>query len=90
MDEGYAAFEAGNLSGALRSYEAAVEVDSTVAAAWFGVYMTYDALGETARAREIRERIIGMSAPTPGDPHAAFADDGPPSLETSAAEEEGA
>jgi Flp pilus assembly protein TadD len=90
LDEGNDAFEAGNYSGALRSYEAAVEADSTAAPAWFGLYMTYDALGETEKARELRARLTEMSPPGPGDPHAVPAEDGPPSLEGSAAREEGA
>lgn len=90
LDEGNAAFEAGNLSGALRSFEAAVEADSTVAPAWFGVYMTYEALGETEKAGEIQARIVRMSAPGPGDPHAAPTDGGAPTLEGAEAQEDGA
>lgn len=56
LDSGSAAFSARDYAGALRHYRAAVDQDSTVAAAWFGVYMAQTALGDERAAEEAFER----------------------------------
>lgn len=88
IEEGNAAFEVQDYEGALEHYRAAVAADSTAAPAWFGVYMTYDALGEVERARETRRRLRELGAPAPGDPHALPPESGPATLE-GAGEEDG-
>jgi tetratricopeptide (TPR) repeat protein len=87
IEEGNAAFEARDYEGALEHYRAAVAADSTAAPAWFGVYMTYEALGEVERAREMRIRLLELGAPAPGDPHALPPESGPATLEGAAKED---
>lgn len=50
LDNGNAAYRAGDYQEALRLYQQAVDMDDDVAAAWFGVYMAQLALGNTAAA----------------------------------------
>ncbi len=73
LDEGNAAFEAGDLEAAQGHYEAALEVDSTSAPAWFGLYMTLVELGENERAASAAARVQAVATPPPGDPHAGGA-----------------
>lgn len=67
LDSGNAAMRAGDPSAALARYRRAVDLDESVTAAWFGVYMAADALGledeaeaalERARALEPRASLL--------------------------------
>jgi len=60
LDSGNAAFRAHDFAGARDEYRAALAIDSTVTAAWFGVFMAERALGNAdaaaqalARARDL-------------------------------------
>lgn len=86
LERGNSAVGLGDYAVALRHYEAAVAADSTVGAAWFGVWMSLTELGETDRAAEARARLEQLGRPAPGDPHAttpadAGRDDTPPQEE---------
>ena len=48
LDSAAAAYEAGDYGEARRLYEGAVQLDSTHAAPWFGVYMAGHAMGDAA------------------------------------------
>lgn len=50
LDSGNAAYRDGEYGRALRHYRSAAAADSTVAAAWFGVYMAERALGDSVAA----------------------------------------
>lgn len=50
LDSGNAAFKAEDYQGALRHYRAAARLDERAPAAWFGVYMAENALGNSAAA----------------------------------------
>jgi hypothetical protein len=70
LDSAREAYEAGNPAGALAHYRNAIESDSTLAAAWFGVFITQRALGDTVaadsafrRSRRLAEAPLGGSAP---------------------------
>ena len=71
LDSAHKAFEEGDAVGALTLYHVAAERDSTLAAAWFGVFMSQRALGDTAaadsafrRARRLAEAPLAGSAPS--------------------------
>lgn len=59
LDSGSAAFRADDFEGALRNYRNATELGPDVAAAWFGVYMAHDALGNTSEAADALARARG-------------------------------
>lgn len=71
LDSGNAAYRAGDYQAARRQYRAAVEVDSTAAAAWFGVYMAERALGDDRAADSALRRAGDLGASgvdhVPGD-----------------------
>jgi len=52
LDSGSAAFRADDYQAALAHYAKATEIAPDVAAAWFGVYMAQEALGDSAAARD--------------------------------------
>jgi len=52
LDSGSAAFRRDDHQAALDHYTKASEIDPNVAAAWFGIYMAQQALGNTAAADE--------------------------------------
>ena len=52
LDSGSAAFRADDYQAALAHYTKATEIAPDVAAAWFGVYMAHEALGDADAARE--------------------------------------
>lgn len=56
LDSGSMAFRAKDHEAALAHYTRAAEIDSEVAAAWFGVYMAQQALGDLDAAREALAR----------------------------------
>jgi len=60
LDSGSAAFSSRDYAGALRHYQAAVAGDSTVAAAWFGVYMAQTALGDQRAAEDAFARARSL------------------------------
>lgn len=61
LDSGSAAFRAKDFEGALRHYQAAVAIDDTFAAGWFGVYMAQKALGNEDAARDAFERATAAA-----------------------------
>lgn len=56
LDSGTAAFKADDYQAALGHYTKATEIEPNLAAAWFGVYMAQQALGDTDAAREALEK----------------------------------
>ncbi len=52
LDSGSAAFRADDYQAALAHYTKATEIAPDVAAAWFGVYMAHEALGDADAAGE--------------------------------------
>lgn len=52
LDSGSAAFRTDDYQAALAHYTKATEIAPDVAAAWFGVYMAQEALGDADAARE--------------------------------------
>ena len=56
LDSGSAAFKANDFQAALNHYTKATEITPDLAAAWFGVYMAQDALGNTEAARQALEK----------------------------------
>ena len=52
LDSGSAAFRADDYAGALAHYTKATELAPELAAAWFGVFMAQDALGDAQAAQE--------------------------------------
>lgn len=56
IDSANAAYSAGDYPTALLHYNRALEVDDGVAAAWFGVYMAHQAMGNMAEAEAALER----------------------------------
>ena len=73
LNRGNEEFEAGDFEGALKSYGDAVGADSTVAAGWFGLFMSHSELGNAAEAEAARRRLRTLASPRPGDPHAPAA-----------------
>lgn len=67
LEEGNEAYRARDFETALERYEAALAMDSTVNASWFGVYMAHEALGNDEEAAAVRERLgVGGTVPHPG------------------------
>lgn len=62
LDSGNRAYREGDYDRALRFYREATRVDSTVAAGWFGVYMTRRARNEPEAARAALERARALSS----------------------------
>jgi tetratricopeptide (TPR) repeat protein len=56
LDSGSAAFKAEDHQAALAHYTKATEIAPELAAAWFGVYMAQEALGNTEAARQALEK----------------------------------
>ena len=71
LDSGNIAYRARDYAGARAHYMQATRMDSTAAAAWFGVYMAEDRLGNKAQAEYAMKRASALN-PTFGqpDPHA--------------------
>lgn len=61
LDSGNAAYRRNDYEAAREHFRGAVEVDSTVAAAWFGLYMVERALGNDEAAEAARERAAGLT-----------------------------
>lgn len=80
IDSGNAAFRTRDFERARAYYRRAVQLDSTAAAAWFGVYMAETALGD-ADAAEAALRRAQAAAPRAtlleGEPPPAAADTPP-------------
>ena len=55
IDSGNGAYKAGDYSGALEHYQAAIGIDDEVAAAWFGIYMAQHARGNVEEAEQALE-----------------------------------
>jgi hypothetical protein len=70
LDSGNAAFRAKDFAGALAHYRRSAERQSSLAAAWFGIYMAEGALGHTAAADSALQRVRAL------DPAAAGAHPG--------------
>lgn len=56
LDSGNVAFRAGEYENALRHYQAATEAGPGNLSGWFGVYMAYQALGDSEAADSALER----------------------------------
>ena len=73
LDSGGAAFRADDHQGALTHYTKATELAPELAAAWFGVYMAHQALGDAEAAKDAFERAqrlepgASLIHPTRGD-----------------------
>lgn len=61
LDSGNAAYRAGDYERALELYRTAADENPDAAAAWFGVYMAYNAMGRDDSARAALERAGGLS-----------------------------
>lgn len=57
LDSGNAAYRDGEYERALTHFRRAVRYDSSNAAAWFGVFMTHRAMGNTAAADSAMGRV---------------------------------
>ncbi|UCG75833.1 MAG: hypothetical protein JSV95_00415 [Gemmatimonadota bacterium] len=77
IDAGNSAFSAGNLEAARRHYLGAAALDSTVAAAWYGVAMAERALGNEAAADSALARVMGLGGPAAVHHPAPDPSDGP-------------
>jgi tetratricopeptide (TPR) repeat protein len=62
LDDGNAAYRARDYEAALRHYQSAVEMEETLAAGWFGLYMAHLALGNVDAAEAAMEQAR-MHAP---------------------------
>lgn len=62
LDSGNRAYRDGDYRRALGFYREATGYDSTVAAGWFGIYMTRTALGDEEEARAALERASSLSS----------------------------
>lgn len=60
IDSGSAAIRAGDARGALAHYRRATELSPELAAAWFGVYMAHQALGDEDEARAALEKARSL------------------------------
>lgn len=56
LDNGNSAYRAGDYEQALEHYQTAVELDQSVAAGWFGIYMAQLALGNEGAAEAAMEQ----------------------------------
>ena len=71
LDSGNAAYSAKDYARAREHYTRATEMDSTKAAAWFGVYMAEDKLGNHAAADYAMKRATQLNPEFQGaNPHA--------------------
>lgn len=61
LDSGSAAYRRDDFQTSLDHYRAAAEIDGEVAAAWFGVYMAHEALGNDAAADSALGRARGLA-----------------------------
>lgn len=61
LDSGNAAYRRDDYEAARDHFRRAVETDSTVAAAWFGLYMVERALGNDEAAEAARERAAALT-----------------------------
>ena len=61
LDSGSAAYRADDFEAAREQYRAAVAMDSSVTAAWFGVYMAERALGNAEAAEEALKRAQDLA-----------------------------
>lgn len=61
LDSGNAAYRAHDFERARDEYRAALEVDSTATAAWFGVFMAERALGNDEAANEALDRAQDLA-----------------------------
>jgi tetratricopeptide (TPR) repeat protein len=61
LDSGNAAIRADDPSKAEDYYRRALEIDTSSAAAWFGIYMASQALGREGEAREALERARDLA-----------------------------
>jgi len=60
LDSGSAAYRADNFEAALVHYTQVTELDPSVGAGWFGVYMAENALGHMEEAQAALERARGI------------------------------
>jgi Flp pilus assembly protein TadD len=73
LDSGSTAFRAADFTGALAHYTKATELAPDLAAAWFGVFMAHEALGNPQAAQEALARTqqlepgTNLAHPTPRD-----------------------
>jgi Flp pilus assembly protein TadD len=73
LDSGSTAFRADDFAGALAHYTKATELSPDLAAAWFGVFMAQEALGNSQAAREALAKTrtlepgTDLAHPTAGD-----------------------
>lgn len=61
LDSGNAAFRAHEFEAANEHYSAAIAIDSTATAAWYGVFMAQRALGNAAEAAVALERAQALA-----------------------------
>lgn len=61
LDSGSAAYRRDDFQASLEHYRTATEMDSDVAAAWFGVFMAHAALGNDAAADSALQRARGLA-----------------------------
>lgn len=61
LDSGNTAYRSGDYERALEHYRAATDENPEAAAPWFGVYMSYNALGQDDSARAALERAGSLS-----------------------------
>lgn len=64
IDSGNVAYRAGDYEAARRHFRAAAREDTTVGAAWFGVYMAERALGNAAAADSALQRAGALDDPS--------------------------
>ena len=83
IDSANTAYKAGDYPGSLGHYQAAIELDDEVAAAWFGVYMAHHAMGDLEEANRALERARNLlpgasllreneAPPSPPDPDGEY------------------
>ena len=79
LDSGNAAYRAEDYARARTHYTRAVQLDSTVAAGWFGLYMAEQKAGNAAEADRAMKRAQAISPSLGGGtaPHGAAAPEAP-------------
>jgi Flp pilus assembly protein TadD len=75
LDSGTSAYREGSLEEAGRHYRAAAEADPELAAAWFGIYMVENALGDAEAADSALQKARSL-APGASIIHPTAADTG--------------
>ena len=60
LDSGTAAYRAHDFDASLRHYRRVTELDSEIAAGWFGVYLAEHALGHAEEAQAALEQARGF------------------------------